>query len=83
MKQKDVAMIIVIAAIAAMASFFLSRFLFASGDKHQQKAEVVDVVTTDFTTPNTKYFNDKSINPTQLIEIGNSNNTNPFNGKAQ
>lgn len=81
MKQKDWALIILIAGIAAVASFFLSNMLFG-GAKHQQKAEVVDVVTTDFATPDTKYFNSNSINPTQLIEIGNNNNANPFNGKS-
>jgi len=83
MKQKDIALIIMIAAIAAFASFFVSRMLFQSGDKRQQKAEVVDVISTDFQPPSAKYFNSASINPTQLIKIGGSDNPNPFNGKNQ
>jgi hypothetical protein len=83
MKQKDLALVIMIAAIAAFISFFVSNLLFKSGDKRQQKAEVVDVISTDFQAPSTKYFNAKSINPTQLITIGNNDNTNPFNGKSQ
>lgn len=83
MKQKDVALIVLIAALAAFVSFFLSRMLFQSGDKREQKAEIVDVITTDFTTPSGEYFNSKSINPTQLIKIGDSNNENPFNGKDE
>lgn len=83
MKQKDVALIILIAAISAFASFFASRALFSSGDKHTQKAEVVDVISTDFALPDSKYFNSSSIDPTQLITIGGDQNKNPFNGKAQ
>lgn len=83
MKQKDIALIILIAGIAAFMSFFASKLLFQSGDKLQQKAEVVDVISTDFKSPDAKYFNSTSINPTQLITIGGDNNTNPFNGKNQ
>lgn len=83
MKQKDVAVIILVAVVAAMGSFFLSRFLFESGDKREQKAEIVDVISTDFQQPDKNYFNDQSVNPTQLIRIGNSNNKHPFNQKAQ
>jgi hypothetical protein len=83
MKQKDIALIILIAGIAGVVSFFASRTLFASANARSQKAEVVDMITTDFQTPSSKYFNTNSVDPTQLIQIGNSNNTNPFNGTTQ
>lgn len=78
MKQKDIAMIILIAGIAGVISFFVSRLVFGSGGNRQQQAEVVDIITTDFAKPSSKYFNSSSIDPTQLIQIGDSNNTNPF-----
>jgi hypothetical protein len=80
MKQKDVALVIMVVGIAAFVSFFASGLLFQSGDKREQKAEVVDVITTDFQPPSDKYFNEDSIDPTQLIKIGGNNNENPFNG---
>lgn len=83
MKQKDIALIIVIAAVAAMISFLSSRALFQSGGNRQQQAEVVDVISTEFTLPDEKYFNENSINPTQQIKIGDNTNPNPFNGPAQ
>lgn len=79
MKQKDIAMIILLAAIAGLASFFISRAVFASSTAREQKAEVVDSISTTFTLPSTKYFNEESINPTQLIQIGDGTNNNPFN----
>lgn len=83
MKQKDIAVIILVVGVAAFVSFFLSRLLFQSGDKREQKAEVVDVITADFNSPSVKYFNENAINPTQLIRISDNNNQNPFNTKAQ
>lgn len=81
MKQKDIALIIVIAAISAALSFGLSQLLFGSGGSKQSVA-VVDKITTDFATPDPKFFNTNSINPAKLIEVGNGNNTNPFNGSG-
>lgn len=83
MKQKDLALIVLVAGIAAIASFFVSRSIFASANARSQQAEVVDAITTDFQTPSNKYFNSSSVDPTQLIQIGNQNNTDPFNGTSQ
>jgi hypothetical protein len=83
MKQKDIALIILIAGIAGIISFFVSRAMFSSHSQRSQQAAVVDAISTDFTSPSSKYFNTNSIDPTQLIQIGNNNNNNPFNGATQ
>lgn len=80
MKQKDVAMIIVIAAVSAIISLVVSKFLFATPVKQHTQVEIVPAITATFPTPDSRYFNTNSIDPTQLIQIGNNNNTNPFNG---
>jgi spore cortex formation protein SpoVR/YcgB (stage V sporulation) len=80
MKQKDVALIIVIVFVSGVASFFLSNYFFASSTDRQQKVEVVEAISPAFQDPNKKYFNNTSIDPTQLIQIGTSTNPNPFNG---
>lgn len=80
MKQKDVALIIIVAAISGFASFFASRLLFATPENRQQKVEVVDKISNDFAAPNPKYFNVNSINAAQLIQVTDSKNPNPFNG---
>lgn len=82
MKQKDVALIIIIAFVSAVASLVLSRMLFASSKNRQQEVQVVPAIVADFPTPDSRYFNKDSINPTQLIQIGNNNNQNPFNSKG-
>ncbi|MET1032950.1 MAG: hypothetical protein ABWX94_00440 [Candidatus Saccharimonadales bacterium] len=83
MKQKDIALIIVLVFVSGVVSFLLSGWIFAKPADRQQKAEIVDVITPDFSLPDTKYFNTSSIDPTQLIQIGNSNNPNPFTGGPQ
>lgn len=79
MKQKDVVLIIVMAFISAVVAFGLSHWLFGSPQSREQTAEKVDAITADFPEPPTKYFNGNAVNPTQLIQIGNSANPNPFN----
>jgi hypothetical protein len=82
MKQKDMALILVIIVISAAVSLLISNKLFGP-QSHQQEVEVVQAIKSDFPTPDKKYFNEKSIDPTQLIQIGTNNNQNPFNGSAQ
>lgn len=83
MKQKDIALIIVIAFFSAIISFVISGKIFVTPANRQQKVEVVDKITNDFTPPSSKYFNADSIDPTQLVTIGNNNNQTPFNGTSQ
>jgi hypothetical protein len=78
MKQKDIALILVIAVVSGMISFFVARMLFTTDKDRKMKAEVVDAISTDFEQPSNKYFNQNSINPTLQIQIGNDVNVNPF-----
>jgi hypothetical protein len=80
MKQKDIALIIVIAVVSALVSFFVARIFFLKPQERSMKAEIVQPITTDFNRPDTKYFNASSVNPTQQIEIGNGSNAAPYNG---
>ena len=78
MKQKDIVLIIVVVFISAVFSLVVSSVLISSPKNRQQKVEVVDPITSDFKTPDSKYFNANSIDPTKLIQIGDSNNPQPF-----
>ncbi len=79
MKQKDIALIAVVAIVSAVLSIFISNALFGGPKNRQEKVEIVDAITTDFQKPDNKYFNGNSINPTQLIRIGEDPNPQPFN----
>jgi hypothetical protein len=78
MKQKDIAMIIAVVFVSGIISFIVSGKLFVASNG-KQKVETVDTISPDFATPDSQYFNKNSIDPTQLIHIGNGTNPNPFN----
>jgi hypothetical protein len=82
MKQKDIALILVIVIISAILSLVISKKMFASPQNSQQSVVVVQPITADFPQPSNKYFNANSIDPTQLITISQNNNTNPFNSSS-
>lgn len=81
MKQKDIALILVVVIVSAIISFVLGRLIFASPSDRQEQVEVVDAITTDFSFPDAKYFNEFSINPTRLIQISDNSNNAPFRGR--
>lgn len=78
MKQKDIALVIVIAVVAGIISFVLSRLIFVTPANRQQKVEVVQSISTTFPLPSNKYFNNTAVDPSQTIQIGTSTNPAPF-----
>lgn len=83
MKQKDVALILIMVFISAIIAFVVSGRIFGSPKNKQQTAEVVESITPEFPAPSAKYFNGSSTNPTQLITIGGGTNPSPFNAQAE
>lgn len=81
MKQKDIALIIVIVFFSAVISFVVSNALIATSRK-QQQAETVQPITAQFTKPDSKYFNNQAFDPTKPITIGQNANSDPFSGAS-
>lgn len=81
MKQKDIGIILLVAVISGVVSIVLSGILISPKKDQTQTAEVVDKITATFPTPNPKYFNKESNNPTKKITIGDTPNPIPFNQK--
>jgi hypothetical protein len=79
MKQKDIALIVVIIFISAIVSWVASNMIFAPPKNRQQQVEVVQPITADFPQPDSHYFNNTAFDPTKLITISQNNNNNPFN----
>lgn len=78
MKQKDIALIVVVLFISGLVSFFISTRLFSKPADRKTEVEVVEKISKDLKEPDQRYFNTNSIDPTQLIQIGNQNNQQPF-----
>jgi hypothetical protein len=78
MKQKDIALILIIAFVSAIISLFASKAIFGSPSAANKQAEVVAPITADFQEPNPVYFNKQSIDPTKTITIQQNSTTDPF-----
>lgn len=83
MKQKDIALIAIVAFLSIVISLLLSNMIFSSPQKKQQQAEVVQPITTNFPRPDKKYFNSQAFDPTKPITIGQNTNSDPFSGSSQ
>jgi ABC-type maltose transport system permease subunit len=78
MKQKDIALIIIVIFISGIISYFLSSTFITTPKSRKTEVEVVEPISSQFTKPDERYFNANSINPTQQIQIGNQDNQQPF-----
>ncbi len=79
MKQKDITLIVTVVIISVILSLVIGNLFITSPKNRQEKVEVVKPISADFKEPDKKYFNNNSIDPTQLITIGNDANNQPFN----
>ncbi len=85
MQRKEVLTLGLVAVLAAIVSFVIAGSLFNSKTKHTSTAPNVQPITATFpdvkNDPNYNFFlNSNALDPTQNIQIGNSQNSTPFNG---
>ncbi|MEO6761691.1 MAG: hypothetical protein ABI220_04970 [Candidatus Saccharimonadales bacterium] len=79
MKKKDWGLLAGVLVISIIISVVLANVLFSSKGYIKQEVEVVDPISADFPVNEVKpkYFNKDSVNPKQLIHIGDPNE-HPF-----
>lgn len=82
MKQKDLALILVIIIVSAVVSLFISKSIFNTSKNNNQSVASVQSISSYFPPLPKQYFNSSSIDPTQLITINQNSNQNPF-GSSQ
>lgn len=78
MKKNDIALIVLIASISLVVTYFVAKAILGDPKGQEASAEVVEPITPDLTTPSNKIFNRDAINPTVVIQIGNPSNQQPF-----
>jgi hypothetical protein len=78
MKRQDINVVIVSAIIAAIISYVISSVFVGGKKSYQLTVPRVDAISSDFTVPDSRYFNSMSIDITIDIKIGDQNNTNPL-----
>lgn len=80
MKKTDIAMIVLIASIFILIAFFATRAIFGDGANENVKVKTVERIESTIQEPSTDIFNEKAINPTYRINVGNedaSSDTTP------
>lgn len=78
MKKSDAALLIIIVAISLAASYFAGRAVLTQFVQRDTQVEVTDTITSTLTPPSEEVFKEGAINPAVPINIGNSNNQQPF-----
>jgi len=85
MKRSDLTLLTSIAVVAALISYFVAGSVFNSPSK-RTKVPVVETLSPSF--PDVKndpayqlFMYPGALDPTQPIQIGNSNNSAPFNSQ--
>jgi FlaG/FlaF family flagellin (archaellin) len=77
MNQKDLGTIAVVVVVSAILSVVVTGKVFTSSAS-QRQVEIVQPISTNFPTVDKAYFNNQTYDPTQVIQIQQNNNTQPF-----
>ncbi len=83
MKQKDILLIAVIVFFSTIISLVVSRSIFTSDNNRHQQVEVVHAISSNFTQPDQRYFNNTAFDPAKQITIGQESNPAPFSSTQQ
>ncbi len=73
MKNKDIASLILVVAITLFATWLIFGSFIVTDADQSREVEVVIPIDPEFPTPSKDIFNKNSVNPTELIRIGNQN----------
>lgn len=69
MKKTDLAMIILIAAVSVLASYFITRAILGDNASEPVKVDMIDSIDTTVAPVDTDIFNKDAINPAVEIQI--------------
>jgi len=70
MKKSDIAMIILIASISVLISYFIAKAVVGDVKDEAVKVKTAEPITTDVQEPDKTVFNSNAINPTVEVIIG-------------
>lgn len=88
MEKKNIFPLIVIAIIAIVISSIVSKAIFNPTKGRNLTAPVVQKIDSNFPAVQNDsqyqaFFNNQALDPTQLIQIGTSQNSTPFTNSSQ
>jgi hypothetical protein len=71
MKKSDIAMIILIASISVLVSYFVAKAVIGDVQNESVQVKTTESITTTVVQPDPSVFNADAINPTVEVIIGN------------
>ncbi len=83
MKNTDIAMIILVAAISVALSYFLGNAILGNPNDRVEEFSYIETVSGTVESPDPETFNDKAINPTIEVYIGNCGPFETWNPNKQ
>jgi hypothetical protein len=69
MKKADIAMIILIASVSVMVSYFVARSVFGDVYNGSAKVKTIDKIDAGIVEPSKDIFNKDAINPAVQVQI--------------
>ena len=78
MKKNDIAAVIVIVAIAGVASYFIANAVIGKPKNNPVQVEQVTPIGSSFPTPDSRVFNEQSVDPTVEINQDGQSTGQPF-----
>jgi hypothetical protein len=73
MKKADIAMIILIASVSVLVSYFVARSVFGDVYNGSAKVKTIDRIDSDVVEPSPDIFNKNAINPAIQVQINETN----------
>ncbi len=81
MKKSDIALLALIVSLTLVISFLVVKTIFGEATNEATKVEKAESISANLVEPSPTIFNRDAINPTVVIQIGNSGNQQPFTGQ--
>lgn len=78
MKRSDIAVIILLVSLSLMFGYFVGGAVFSKNEPRTEKVQAAEAITAEVQVPDGRIFNEKAINPTVQVNIGESANQKPF-----
>jgi len=75
MKKADIAMIILIASVSVLVSYFVAKSIFGDVYSGTAKVKTIEKIDTTIVAPSTDIFNKKAINPAVQVQINGTGST--------
>lgn len=78
MKKNEVALIILIISVVAVATYFIIDAIIGKAAAQPVNVERAEVFSTQVVQPSDEIFNKDAINPTVKVKIGDQSGQQPF-----